>query len=141
MKKIIITYWFFTGLLSVLMLLGSIPDIMSAPEAVALFNHLGYPAYLLPFIGIAKLLGVVAILTPGFRRIKEWAYAGFTFDLTGAMYSSLSVDGLTSGLMVFFVGYILIAGSYVFHHKKHKAVLLNHAKKLDTSEISGSLTN
>lgn len=73
------------------MVLGSIPDIMSVPNAVALFNHLGYPTYLLPFLGIAKLLGVVAIIIPGFPRIKEWAYAGFVFDLTGAMYSSISV--------------------------------------------------
>lgn len=141
MEKNIITYWFFTGLLSVLMLLGSIPDLMSAPEAVALFNHLGYPAYLLPFIGIAKLLGVVAILIPGFWRIKEWAYAGFIFDLTGAMYSSISVDGFTSGLIVFFIGYILIAGSYVFYHRKHKTVLLNHTKKLNTSGIPENVIN
>ncbi|MGV2448107.1 UNVERIFIED_CONTAM: DoxX family protein, partial [Bacillus sp. ATCC 13368] len=82
MKKTKIIYWIFTGLLVALMVLGSIPDIMSVPDAVALFNHLGYPTYLLPFIGIAKLLGVVAILIPGFPRIKEWAYAGFVFDLT-----------------------------------------------------------
>ena len=80
---------------------GFYSDIMSVPDAVALFNHLGYPTYLLPFIGIAKLLGVVAILIPGFPRIKEWAYAGFVFDLTGAMYSSiqwatLPVDGCFS---------------------------------------------
>ncbi|SDJ23837.1 DoxX family protein [Alteribacillus bidgolensis] len=137
MKKINITYWVFTGLLSVLMLIGAIPDILSAPEAVALFNHLGYPAYLLPFIGIAKLLGVVAILIPGFWRIKEWAYAGFTFDLTGAMYSTISVDGLTSGLVVFFIGYTLIAGSYVFYHRKHKEVLLNHT----TSGVQEHITN
>ncbi|MDO6655484.1 DoxX family protein [Anaerobacillus sp. 1_MG-2023] len=135
MKKINITYWVFTGLLSVLMLFGSIPDINSDPEAVALFNHLGYPAYLLPFLGIAKLLGVVAILIPGFSRIKEWAYAGLTFDLTGAMYSTILVDGLTSDLIVFVIGYTVIAGSYVLYHKKLKDVLLNHTKKNDTGEV------
>ncbi|MFJ7932146.1 DoxX family protein [Peribacillus sp. NPDC096448] len=117
MKKIKIIYWIFTGLLVALMVLGSIPDIMSVPDAVALFNHLGYPTYLLPFIGIAKLLGVVAILIPGFPRIKEWAYAGFVFDLTGAMYSSISVGDPVSGWLIFIIGYILIAGSYIYHHK------------------------
>ncbi|MGE7187153.1 DoxX family protein [Peribacillus sp. NPDC006672] len=107
----------FTGLLVALMVLGSIPDIMSAPDAVALFNHLGYPTYLLPFIGIAKLLGVVAILIPGFPRIKEWAYAGFVVDLTGAMFSSISVGDPASGWLLFIIGYILIAGSYIYHHK------------------------
>ncbi len=62
-KKVTIGYWFFTGLLIALMLLGSIPDIMSSPSAVALFKHLGYPAYLLPFIGIAKFLGVISALS------------------------------------------------------------------------------
>jgi uncharacterized membrane protein YphA (DoxX/SURF4 family) len=128
MKKIIIIYWIFTGLLAVLMVLGSIPDIMSVPDAVALFTHLGYPTYLLPFIGIAKLLGVVAILIPGFPRIKEWAYAGFVFDLTGAMYSSISVGDPATGWVLFFIGYILIAGSYVFYHRKLKAVSLSNAK-------------
>jgi uncharacterized membrane protein YphA (DoxX/SURF4 family) len=125
LKNITIGYWFFTGLLIALMLLGSIPDIMSAPEAVALFKHLGYPAYLLPFIGVAKLLGVIAILMPGFPRIKEWAYAGFVIDLTGAMYSTIAVG---DPWVFFIIGYILIAGSYVFYHRKQKAVSLSHTK-------------
>ncbi|MBT2724311.1 DoxX family protein [Bacillus sp. ISL-46] len=125
LKNITIGYCFFTGLLIVLMLLGSIPDIMSAPEAVALFKHLGYPAYLLPFIGVAKSLGVIAILMPGFPRIKEWAYAGFVIDLTGAMYSTIAVG---DPWVFFIIGYILIAGSYVFYHRKRKAVSLSHAK-------------
>jgi hypothetical protein len=128
MKKTMIAYWVFTGLLAALMVFGSIPDIMSVPEAVALFDHLGYPAYLLPFLGIAKILGVVAILVPGFPRIKEWAYAGLAFDLIGAMYSSISVGDPASGWMLFPIGYILIAGSYVFHHKKSKAASLIRAK-------------
>lgn len=115
LKKIKIGYWIFTGLLAAFMLLGSIPDIFSHPEAVALFKHLGYPAYLLPFIGVAKLLGVIAILTPGFPRIKEWAYAGFVIDLTGAMYSTIAVG---DPWMFFIIGYILIIGSYVLYHKK-----------------------
>lgn len=118
MNKTIIIYWIFTGLLAALMLMGSIPDIMSVPSAVDLFKHLGYPAYLLPFLGIAKLLGVVAIVTPGFPRLREWAYAGFVFDLSGAMYSSISVGDPASGWMVFIIGFILIAGSYIYANKK-----------------------
>lgn len=121
MKKINIFYWIFTGLLVLLMGMGAITDVLFDPQAVALFDHLGYPAYLLPFIGVAKLLGVVAILVPGFPRIKEWAYAGFVFDLTGAMYSSIAVGDPASVWVLFFIGYILIAGSYFFHHQKRKA--------------------
>jgi DoxX-like family len=61
------------------------------------------------------LLGVIAILTPGFPRIKEWAYAGFVIDLTGAMYSTITVG---DPWMFFIIGYILIIGSYVLYHKK-----------------------
>jgi uncharacterized membrane protein YphA (DoxX/SURF4 family) len=119
LKKITIGYWIFTGLMIALMLLGSIGDIMYAPEAVALFKHLGYPTYLLPFIGVAKLLGVIAILVPGFPRIKEWAYAGFVIDLTGAMYSTIAVGDPWE---FFIIGYILIIGSYVLYHKKRNIV-------------------
>lgn len=121
-KKSIIGYWIFTGLLAALMLMSSIPNILSAPSAIAVFNHLGYPAYLVPFIGVAKLLGVIAILVPGFPRIKEWAYAGLVIDLTGAFYSSVAVGDPASGWIIFFIGYMLIAGSYVCYHRRRKEV-------------------
>jgi len=118
MKKTNIIYWICTILLVILMGMGSIPDILSNPDAVALFDHLGYPAYLLPFIGIAKLLGVIAILIPGFPRIKEWAYAGFFFDLTGAMYSGIAVGDPPILLMTFLIGYAILFGSYFYYHKR-----------------------
>lgn len=121
MKKTKIIYWIFTGLFAALMLMSSISNIMSVPDAIVIFKHLGYPVYLIPFLGVAKLLGVVAILIPGFPRIKEWAYAGFVYDLTGAVYSSISVGDPASGWMPIFIGYIIIAGSYIFYHKKLKA--------------------
>ncbi|WP_231571073.1 DoxX family protein [Gordoniibacillus kamchatkensis] len=86
-----------------------------------MFQQLGYPTYLLPFLGAAKLLGIVAILVPGFPRIKEWAYAGLTFDLAGAMYSGIAVGGPVSGSMLFLIGFALIAGSYVLYHRKKQA--------------------
>ncbi|TMV46969.1 DoxX family protein [Paenibacillus mesophilus] len=122
MKKIVISYWCFTGLLSVLMAGGSIPDILAVPDAVALFDHLGYPSYLLPFLGIAKLLGIVAILVPGFPRVKEWAYAGLVFDLLGAMYSSIAVGDPVSSWIMFIIGFILIGGSYTLYHKRRDGI-------------------
>lgn len=118
MKKMTVMYWCFTGVLSALMLLGSIPDVLAVPDAVALFDHLGYPRYLLPFLGIAKILGIVAILVPGFPRVKEWAYAGLTFDLLGAMYSSIAVSDPAGGWIFFIIGFALIAGSYTLYHKR-----------------------
>lgn len=127
MKKIKIIYWIFTILLAVLMTIGSIPDVIMVPEARTLFQHLGYPMYLLPFIGIAKLLGVVAILTPGFNRLKEWAYAGFVFDITGALYSHIAVGDPASVWLPLIIGYVLIFGSYIYHHKKLNAVSATYA--------------
>jgi DoxX-like family len=66
MKNIKSLYWIVTGLMAAFMLMASIPDILQIPQAVALFTHLGYPTYLLPFLGTAKTLGAVAVLVPSF---------------------------------------------------------------------------
>ena len=116
-KKIKIFYWIFTALLVLMMSAGSIPDILAVPEAQALFTHLGYPVYLLPFLGIAKALGVIAILVPGFPRLKEWAYAGFTYDLAGAMYSGIAVGDPVSAWAPVLIGLTCIAGSYLLYHR------------------------
>jgi hypothetical protein len=120
MKKIKIIYWIFTSLFSFIMLGSAIPDILVQPIAVEGFRELGYPAYLLPFIGIAKFLGVVAILVPGFPRIKEWAYAGLIIDLTGATYSIISSGESASAWGFMALPLILGVGSYIFYHKKEK---------------------
>ncbi len=122
MKKIKITYWIFTILIAGFMLFSSIPDIMQVPSAVDIVvTHLKYPPYFLMFIGIAKLLGSLAILIPGFPRIKEWAYAGLSFDLIAALYSIIAVGDPASKWVFMFVFLGLLAGSYIFYHKKLKA--------------------
>ncbi len=120
MKKINIAYWIFTILMAILMTISAIPDIISVPEAVTMVTtHLGYPPYFLPFIGVAKALGVIAILVPGFPRIKEWAYAGFVFDMTAAVYSTICVgDPVSKWLPIIVMGIIVVGGSYYFYHKK-----------------------
>src|SRR4051812_4888129 len=88
MKKIKILYWTFTVLFAAAMIFSAIPDVQNTPEVIAFMTtKLGYPMYFAPFIGVAKLLGSIAILVPGFARVKEWAYAGLLFDLVGATYS------------------------------------------------------
>ncbi len=124
MKKTKIAYWVLTGLFAFVMLGSAIPDIMVVPMAVQGFKEMGMPVYLIPFLGWAKLLGVLAILVPGFPRIKEWAYAGLIFDLLGATYS-VANSGKTIGdwspMLVFIA---LGFGSYVFYHKKLRASIL-----------------
>jgi hypothetical protein len=119
-KKINIAYWIVTVLFSAFMLLSSIPDILNTADAVKFMSGLGYPAYLTPFLGVAKTLGVIAILIPGYPRIKEWAYAGLAFDLIGAFYSVFAVNPDPKGLfMLVFIG--LAFASYFLYHKKIKS--------------------
>ncbi len=117
MKKTKILYWIITGLFSAFMLFSSVPDILSAPDAIKFMNHLGYPNYFITFIGVAKLLGIIAILIPGYPRIKEWAYAGLAFDLIGAVYSLIATDGLVPQMSVMLLPIIFLALSYILHHK------------------------
>jgi uncharacterized membrane protein YphA (DoxX/SURF4 family) len=116
-KRDRIIFWISTGLFSAFMLSSAIPNIMSTQEWVEVFKMLGYPAYMLPFLGVAKLLGSIAMLIPGFPRIKEWAYAGMFFDLIGAVYSGLAVGGFDPQMLVLLVPFGLGALSYIYHHK------------------------
>lgn len=118
MKRTKVIYWIVTGIMSAFMLMASVPDVLRVPDAIAMFTHLGYPAYLLPFIGVAKILGVVAVLVPGFPRLKEWAYAGLVIDLVGALYSHLSVSDPPSVWIFAIIGLILVLGSYVSYRSR-----------------------
>lgn len=122
MKKIKIIYWVSTILIAGLMLFSGIPDLLSVPDAVAFFKTLGYPAYLLPFLGVAKTLAAIAILVPGFNRLKEWAYAGIAYDLLGAAYSGVASGASAASSLLFFAAILaVLAVSYIYHHKKLKA--------------------
>jgi hypothetical protein len=120
MKKTKILYWTFTGLFAALMLVSSIPDILNSPDAVVYMTTLGYPPYFTPFIGVAKLLGVIAILLPGYPRLTEWAYAGLVFDLVGATYSQIAKALPAGGLLFMLVAFVLAFGSYHYYHKRLK---------------------
>jgi hypothetical protein len=124
MKKTNILYWIFTGLFGGFMLFSAIPDIMVVPDAVEFVtNKLGYPQYIIPFLGVAKTLGVIAILIPGFPRIKEWAYAGLFFDLVGATYSGIMVEGFQPQLAFMLLPFGLFALSYHYYHKRRELSL------------------
>ena len=92
MKKINIIYWIATALIVAVMLFSGITSIMNTPESIKMMTgHFGYPAYFNQYLGVAKVLGSIALLVPGFPRLKEWAYAGFAFDMISAVYSEISV--------------------------------------------------
>ncbi|MFC4101685.1 DoxX family protein [Paenibacillus xanthanilyticus] len=80
-------YWISTLLAAGLLFFGGILFIMQGEHQVEEMKHLGYPIYILPFLGIGRILGSIAIVIPRFPRLKEWAYAGLVFDLIGASAS------------------------------------------------------
>jgi hypothetical protein len=87
-----IAYWAATVLIAFSMGSGGIGQLARVPGVVDGFVRLlGYPAYFVTILGFWKVLGAIAILVPGFPRLKEWAYAGIFFDLTGAAASSAAV--------------------------------------------------
>jgi uncharacterized membrane protein YphA (DoxX/SURF4 family) len=89
-----VAYWVTTTLIAAAFVLSGAIDAAAQPPTVAFLAHLGYPAYFCTLIGVWKMLGGVAVLVPRLPRLKEWAYAGIFFDLTGAAIShAASGDG------------------------------------------------
>jgi uncharacterized membrane protein YphA (DoxX/SURF4 family) len=82
-----IAYWVTTVFGPASFVIGGILHLTLTPDVVATLHHLGYPTYFALILGLGKLLGAVAIVIPRFPRLKEWAYAGFFFDLTSAAFS------------------------------------------------------
>ena len=87
MSKRVIGYWIVTALFCLAMTGSGTMNLIRAEPMRESLSALGYPEYLMTILGVAKLLGVIALLMPGTALLKEWAYAGFTFDLLGASAS------------------------------------------------------
>jgi uncharacterized membrane protein len=90
-KRNKIIYWVATALLAFGMLVSGLQQILHAKEMAGMVSHLGYPPYFMDLLGVWKILGVIVILIPRFKLIKEWAYAGFFFAMTGALVSHLAI--------------------------------------------------
>jgi hypothetical protein len=122
-KTINILYWASTLLFAGLMIFSSVGGIGPGEQAIEfLHKGLGYPVYFIQFISVAKLLGSIAILIPGLKKIKEWAYAGLFFDLAGAIYSGIAVGGTVDPMMLTMLIWIVPGVvSYIFWNKKMKA--------------------
>lgn len=107
-----IAYWVLTGLTVLTLAPGGILEIIGTEDMTANFERLGYPTYLIPFLGVLKLAGLLAILVPKFPRLKEWAYAGFVFDLAGAAYSHAMSGDPAQMILMPLVFAVFVLGSY-----------------------------
>lgn len=90
-KRDKIIYWVATVWLSLGMVSSAVVQLIPLEEEVERMSAMGYPNYFLTIIGVWKLLGVIAILIPKFPLVKEWAYAGFSFLMIGAIFSHFAV--------------------------------------------------
>lgn len=121
MKTTKILYWVFTILLVALMLMSAVTSFFPNPQGVAMMKQIGYPYNVLTLLAVAKILGSIALLVPGFPRLKEWAYAGFTFDLVGAIYAFASIGIPVINYSFMLVGLVFVFGSYICYHKLQAA--------------------
>jgi hypothetical protein len=127
-KRNKIIYWVATIWLSLGMVSTGTVQLLKVKEEADMFTHLGYPLYLLTILGVWKFLGVIAVLIPKFRLLKEWAYAGFFFAMSGAVFSHLAIG---DGAKEFFGPILLIiltVVSWYFRPSDRKMILANFNK-------------
>lgn len=127
-KRNKIIYWIASIWLALGMLSTGIVQLLKMKEETDMMANLGYPSYLLTLLGIWKILGVIAVLIPKFPLLKEWAYAGFFFAMSGAVFSHLAIG---DGAKEFFGPVLLLVLTFVswyFRPAERKAALVNPLK-------------
>lgn len=131
-KRNLIIYWIATVWLALGMVSTGIAQLFKfdGQGGADMLKHLGYPAYLLTLLGVLKLLGVAALLVPKFPLLKEWAYAGFFFIMTGAAFSHIASGDRPVELFPSLLLLILTALSWYFRPADRTIISV---RTLDTS--------
>ena len=122
-KKII--YWVATLWLALGMLSTGVVQLLRIKEEIIMMEHLGYPQYFLTILGVWKLLGVIAVLIPKFPLLKEWAYAGFFFSMSGAVFSHFASGDGPKDFFGPVLLLVLTAVSWYFRPAERKIVSVN----------------
>lgn len=116
MKGTKITYWITTSLIALLFAMDAVMFLTHMPKVAEGIRSLGYPDYLLNILGTAKLLAAIALMAPKFPRLKEWAYAGITFNMLGAAWSHIAMGEASKAGTVLMIQVIAVI-SYVMYRK------------------------
>ena len=119
-KRNKIIYWIVTIFLSIGMLAGGVQQMLQVGGYNEIIKQLGYPQYLLSILGVWKILGVVAILIPKSPLLKEWAYAGFFFAMSGAATSHFVVSESLTDALPSLILLIVIFLSWYFRPEERK---------------------
>jgi len=124
-KKKTLWYWIITVILSFCIFSGGLAQALQVKGVVQGFKPLGYPAYFISIIGVWKMLGVIAILIPGFKLLKEWAYAGIFFTMTGAVISHMASGDVTVQIIAPFVLAAFTVLSWYLRPADRKIIAVN----------------
>lgn len=119
-KRNKIIYWVATLWLALGMTSTGVVQLIKMKEEVAKMTELGYPVYFLTILGVWKILGVIAILIPKYPLIKEWAYAGFFFAMSGAAISHLNIAHPLSEIFPSLLLLVLTIVSWYFRPAERK---------------------
>jgi uncharacterized membrane protein YphA (DoxX/SURF4 family) len=129
-----IIYWIATIWLSLGMLSTGIVQLFKVKEEVYLITDLNYPVYFLTLLGVWKILGVAAVLIPGFTLLKEWAYAGFFFAMSGAIFSHIASGNSMSEVFPPLLLLILTMVSWYFRPGERKIIPVNQSNRASIVE-------
>ncbi len=121
-KRNRIIYWIATIWLALGMVSTGIVQLLKNEKEVANLSQLGYPIYLLTILGIWKILGTIAVLLPKFPLLKEWAYAGFFFAMSGATFSRIAVGDPISSMLPSLLLLVLTLLSWYFRPADKKPI-------------------
>ncbi|HXS35902.1 MAG TPA: DoxX family protein [Flavipsychrobacter sp.] len=124
-KRNKIIYWVSTIWLAAGMLAGGAQQVFYTKNFTDIFVQLGYPIYFMRILGIWKILGVIAILVPGFKLLKEWTYAGFFFAMSGGVFSHIAMGHSFGEIAPTLTLTILTVISWYFRPADRKIVLVN----------------
>jgi len=120
-----IIYWISTLWLALGMLSTGIVQLLKVKTEIDLIIRLGYPVYFLTLLGIWKILGVVTLLIPKFALLKEWAYAGFFFAMSGAIFSHIVSGNALNDIFPSLLLLILTVVSWYFRPADRKVLVWN----------------
>ncbi|HEY4197469.1 MAG TPA: DoxX family protein [Mucilaginibacter sp.] len=116
-RAIKITYWVLNILFCLFHVMDAIGGLSKAKAGVDAMNAMGYPIFLMPFLAVLKLLGVIALLQDKFKTIKEWAFAGFAFTLIGATISHAAINDKVAFIVMPVVFLAVLFSLYYFWRK------------------------
>ena len=124
-KRDKIIYWVFTLWMALGMTSTGIVQLLKAEGEVSRMTHLGFPIYTLTLLGILKLLGVVVLLIPRLPLLKEWAYAGFFFMMSGAVFTHIAAGNSVSEIFPSLLLLMLTVISWYFRPADRRLILVN----------------